>query len=114
MKIYLLNNGYMGMVRQWQELLHGGRYAESYMDSLPNFKKLAESFGLTGLVASKPGELDKVIEEMIETEGPVIADIQVDPDENCFPMIPAGSPHYDMLLGPSREAEVNEDGLAMV
>ncbi len=113
-KIFLLNNRYMGMVRQWQELLHGGRYAESYMDSLPDFVKLAESFGVTGLIASKPGELDKVIEEMIETDGPVIADIQVDPDENCFPMIPAGSAHYDMLLGPNGEAEVNEDGLAMV
>ena len=84
------------------------------MDSLPNFVKLAESFGLTGLVANKPGELDKVIEEMIVTEGPVIADIRVDPDENVFPMIPAGSPHYDMLLGPGGEAEVNEDGLASV
>ena len=113
-KIFLLNNRYMGMVRQWQELLHGGRYAESYMDSLPDFVKLAESFGVTGLTASKPGELDGVIEEMMSIDGPVLADIQVDPDENCFPMIPSGSAHYDMLLGPNGEAEVSEDGLALV
>ena len=118
-KVFLLNNRYMGMVRQWQEILHGGRYAESYMDSLPDFVRLAESFGVTGLRATEPGELDKVIEEMMADPGPVIADIQVDPDENCFPMIPAGSAHYDMLLGPNGDAEVNKDrfnkdGLAMV
>ncbi len=113
-KVYLLNNRYMGMVRQWQEILHGGRYAESYMDSLPDFVRLAESFGVTGLRASEPGELDGVLEEMMADPGPVIADIQVDPDENCFPMIPAGSAHYDMLLGPDGETEVSEDGLAMV
>jgi acetolactate synthase-1/2/3 large subunit len=113
-KVYLLNNRYMGMVRQWQEILHGGRYAESYMDSLPDFVRLAEAFGVTGLRASEPGELDGVIEKMMADPGPVIADIQVDPDENCFPMIPAGSAHYDMLLGPDGDAEVSEDGLAMV
>ena len=113
-KVFLLNNRYMGMVRQWQELLHGGRYAESYMDSLPDFVRLAESFGVTGLRATEPGELDKVVEEMMAVPGPVIADIQVDPDENCFPMIPAGSAHYDMLLGPNGDTEVNEDGLAVV
>ncbi len=113
-KVFLLNNRYMGMVRQWQELLHGGRYAESYMDSLPDFVRLAESFGVTGLRATEPGELDGVIEKMMADPGPVIADIQVDPDENCFPMIPAGSAHYDMLLGPNGDARVNEDGLAMV
>ena len=113
-KVYLLNNRYMGMVRQWQEILHGGRYAESYMDSLPDFVRLAESFGVTGLRASEPGELDGVLEEMMADPGPVLADIQVDPDENCFPMIPAGSAHYDMLLGPDGETEVSEDGLAMV
>ena len=113
-KVYLLNNRYMGMVRQWQEILHGGRYAESYMDSLPDFVRLAEAFGVTGLRASEPGELDGVLEKMMADPGPVIADIQVDPDENCFPMIPAGSPHYDMLLGPDGDTEVSEDGLAMV
>ena len=113
-KVYLLNYRYMGMVRQWQEILHGGRYAESYMDSLPDFVRLAEAFGVTGLRASEPGELDGVIEKMMADPGPVIADIQVDPDENCFPMIPAGSAHYDMLLGPDGDAEVSEDGLAMV
>ncbi len=113
-KVYLLNNRYMGMVRQWQEILHGGRYAESYMDSLPDFVRLAEAFGVTGLRASEPGELDGVLEKMMADPGPVIADIQVDPDENCFPMIPAGSAHYDMMLGPDGDTEVSEDGLAMV
>ncbi|MCE2493439.1 MAG: acetolactate synthase 3 large subunit [Alphaproteobacteria bacterium] len=113
-KVYLLNNRYMGMVRQWQEILHGGRYAESYMDSLPDFVRLAEAFGVTGLRASEPGELDGVLEKMMADPGPVLADIQVDPDENCFPMIPAGSAHYDMLLGPGGDTEVSEDGLAMV
>ncbi len=113
-KVFLLNNRYMGMVRQWQELLHGGRYAESYMASLPDFVRLAESFGVTGLRADRPDELDGVVEEMMADPGPVIADIQVDPDENCFPMIPAGSAHYDMLLGPGGDTEVSEDGLAMV
>ena len=113
-KVYLLNNRYMGMVRQWQEILHGGRYAESYMDSLPDFVRLAEAFGVTGLRASDPGELDGVLEKMMADPGPVLADIQVDPDENCFPMIPAGSAHYDMLLGPGGDTEVSEDGLAMV
>lgn len=113
-KVYLLNNRYMGMVRQWQEILHGGRYAESYMDSLPDFVRLAEAFGVTGLRASEPGELDGVLEKMMADPGPVVADIQVDPDENCFPMIPAGSAHYDMMLGPDGDTEVSEDGLAMV
>lgn len=113
-KVFLLNNHYMGMVRQWQELLHGGRYAESYMESLPDFVKLAESFGVKGIRAHKPGELDGVIDEMMATDGPVIADVHVDPDENCFPMIPAGSAHYDMLLGPNGDTEVSEEGLAVV
>ena len=99
-KTFLLNNEYMGMVRQWQEFFHGGRYAESYMDSLPDFVKLAESFGATGLRARRPEEVDDVIAAMIETPGPVIADILVDKEENVFPMIPAGAAHYEMKLGP--------------
>ena len=87
-KVFMLNNEYMGMVRQWQEFFHGGRYAESYMDSLPDFVKLAESFGATGLRAQRPEEVDDVIQAMIETPGPVIADILVDKEENVFPMIP--------------------------
>ena len=87
-KLLILNNFYMGMVRQWQELMHGGRYAESYMESLPDFVKLADTFGMTGLRTSKPDELDDVLKEMIAIDGPVIVDIHVDPKENVYPMIP--------------------------
>ena len=115
-KVFIINNQYMGMVRQWQELLHGGRYSESYMDSLPDFSKLAESFGAVGLRATKPGEVDDVIKEMIEIDKAVIADICVVQNENCFPMIPSGSAHNEMLLGPEDEAEqpVSEEGMVLV
>jgi acetolactate synthase-1/2/3 large subunit len=115
-KVFILNNEYMGMVRQWQELLHGGRYSESYMDSLPDFVKLAESFHAVGLRASKPSELDDVIGEMLEVDRPVIADILVDKAENCFPMIPSGAAHYEMLLGPADQAEkpISEEGMVLV
>ena len=98
-KIFILNNQYMGMVRQWQELLHGGRYSESYTAALPDFVKLAESFGAVGLCTDKPSELDDVIKEMISTEQVVIADIGVDQAENCLPMIPSGAAHNEMILG---------------
>ena len=115
-KTFLLNNEYMGMVRQWQEFFHGGRYAESYMDSLPDFVKLAESFGATGLRAKRPEDVDDVIQAMIETPGPVIADIQVDKEENVYPMIPAGAAHYEMKLGPEHGEleERSEDGMVLV
>ena len=115
-KIFILNNHYMGMVRQWQELLHGNRLSESYMDSLPDFVKLAESFGATGLRVSKPGEMDDIIKEMIKIKGPVICDVVVDPKENCFPMIPSGSTHDKMLLGPNDklEGEISEEGMVLV
>ena len=115
-KVFILNNEYMGMVRQWQELLHGGRYSESYMDSLPDFVKLAESFQAVGLRAEKPDQLDDVIAEMIEVDRPVIADILVDKAENCFPMIPSGAAHYEMLLGPDDQAEkpISEEGMVLV
>ncbi len=115
-KVFILNNEYMGMVRQWQELLYGGRYAESYMDSLPDFVKLAEAFQAVGLRATKPGEVDDVIREMIETDRAVIADIRVDKLENCFPMIPSGAAHNEMLLGPGDEAEApaSEEGMVLV
>lgn len=110
-KIFIINNQYMGMVRQWQELLHGGRYSESYMDSLPDFVKLAEAFGGVGLRAERPDQLDDVIKEMIAVDRPVIADIRVDQTENCFPMIPAGAPHNEILLGPGQKAsEAVDDG----
>ena len=112
-KVFLLNNEYMGMVRQWQELLHGGRYAESYM---PDFVKLAESFGAVGLRAEKPGDVDGLIKEMLAIDKAVIADVKVDKLENCFPMIPAGSAHNKMLLGPEDKAEkpVTEDSMVLV
>ena len=115
-KLFILNNQWMGMVRQWQELLHGERYSESYVDSLPDFVKLAESFGAVGLRAERPDEVDDKIMEMIETPKPVIFDCRVDQTENCFPMIPSGAAHYDMLLGPDDRAEkpVSEEGMVLV
>ena len=97
-KVFILNNKYLGMVRQWQEFFHGGRYSESYTDSLPDFVKLAESYGIKGLRATKPEQLKKVIDEMISYNGPVIADICVDEKENVFPMIPSGAGHNEMKL----------------
>jgi acetolactate synthase-1/2/3 large subunit len=97
-KIFILNNEYMGMVRQWQELLHGGRYSHSYSEALPDFVKLAEAFGAKGIRCSDPALLDAAIEEMINYDGPVIFDCLVDKVENCFPMIPSGKAHNDMLL----------------
>ncbi|MCK8786499.1 acetolactate synthase 3 large subunit [Roseomonas sp. NAR14] len=98
-KVFILNNQYMGMVRQWQELLHGSRYSESYSEALPDFVRLAEAFHGTGLRATCVEELDGVIRRMLETPGPVIADICVDQKENCFPMIPSGAAHNEMILG---------------
>ena len=115
-KLFIINNECMGMVRQWQELQHGGRYSESYSAALPDFVKLAESFGAVGLRATRPDELDDVIKTMIETDNLVVADIVVDPKENCFPMIPSGAAHNEILLGPEDEAEkpVSEDGMVLV
>ena len=116
-KVFILNNEYMGMVRQWQELLHGGRYSESYSAALPDFVKLAESFHATGLRARTIDDLDRVIAEMIATDRAVIADICVDPRENCFPMIPSGAAHNEMILGPEHEDEargITDEGLVLV
>ena len=115
-KIFILNNQYMGMVRQWQELLYGGRYAESYTAALPDFVKLAESFHAVGLRAEKPDEVDGVILEMLATDRPVIVDVVVDQMENCFPMIPSGAAHHEMLLGPDDKAKapVSEEGMVLV
>ena len=104
-KIFILNNEYMGMVRQWQELLHGGRYSESYTDSLPDFVKLAESYKAVGLRAKTTDELDDVIKQMIETKETVIADIWVTKEENCFPMIQSGSAHNEMLLSKDQKQD---------
>lgn len=98
-KIFILNNRYMGMVRQWQELLHGGRYSHSYSEALPDFVKLAEAYGAVGMRCEKPGDLDAAIAEMINVKRPVIFDCIVDQQENCFPMIPSGRAHNEMILG---------------
>jgi len=113
-KIFILNNEYMGMVRQWQELLHGGRYSESYMNSLPDFVKLAEAFGAVGLRVSDPTKVDDTIREMVDIKRPVIVDCLVDRNENCFPMVPSGAAHNEMLLGPEDQANVSEAGAALV
>ncbi len=98
-KIFILNNEYMGMVRQWQELLHGGRYSHSYAEALPDFVKLAEAFHAAGLRVDKPDELDDVILQMIDTPKPVIVDCRVSKLANCFPMIPSGETHNNMIFG---------------
>ena len=116
-KIFILNNRYMGMVRQWQELLHGSRYSESYSDALPDFVKLADAFGATGLRAASVDELDGVIERMLAHPGPVIADIAVDETENVFPMIPSGAAHNEMILGRETQdqtAGITDEGLMLV
>ena len=115
-KIFILNNEYMGMVRQWQELLHDKNYSESYTAALPDFVKLAEAYGCVGIRAEKPEELDDKIIEMINTDRPVIFDCMVDKQENCFPMIPSGKPHNQMLLGPKdkKEKKITGKGKTLV
>jgi acetolactate synthase-1/2/3 large subunit len=116
-KIFVINNQYMGMVRQWQELLHGGRYSHSYTEALPDFVKLAEAYHAHGIRCEHPGELDDKIREMIEVNKPVIFDCVVDPAENCFPMIPSGRAHNEMLLGDATtrvEDAVTEKGKMLV
>ena len=114
-KTFIINNEWMGMVRQWQELIHGGRYSESYSDALPDFTALAEAFGMKGLRAETVDDLDGVIDEMLREPGPVVADIRVAKEENCFPMIPSGAAHNEMLLGPKdKAATVSGEGMALV
>ena len=115
-KAFIVNNQYMGMVRQWQELMHGARYSESYTAALPDFVKLAEAFGAKGMRATQPDEVDDVIKAMLAHDGAVIADIAVDPMENCFPMIPSGAAHNEILLGPADKATtpVSEEGMVLV
>jgi acetolactate synthase-1/2/3 large subunit len=116
-KVFILNNQYMGMVRQWQELLHGSRYSETYSAALPDFVKLADAFHATGMRAQSVDQLDDVINAMLDCPTAVIADIAVDQAENCFPMIPSGAAHNEMLLGPEHEASgagITDAGLALV
>ena len=118
-KIFVLNNQYMGMVRQWQQLLHGNRYSESYTASLPDFVKLADAYGATGLRCEKPYDLDGVIDAMIAAKGPVIVDCRVANLANCFPMIPSGKAHNEMIMGEDVSDEVvgsaiSKEGKALV
>ena len=111
-KVFIINNEWMGMVRQWQELIHGGRYSESYSASLPDFVKLADCFGMKGISVARAGDLDGAIDEMLATKGAVLMDVRVAKEENCFPMIPSGAPHNQMLLGPNDKtgSSVSEEG----
>jgi acetolactate synthase-1/2/3 large subunit len=118
-KIFILNNEYMGMVRQWQELLHGGRYSHSYSEALPDFVKLAEAYQAVGIRCEKPGELDDAILEMISVKRPVIFDCRVEKHANCFPMIPSGEAHNHMLLADEMdetdiEAAISDEGKMLV
>ncbi len=116
-KIFIINNQYMGMVRQWQELLHGGRYSHSYTEALPDFVKLAEAYRCVGMRCEKPADLDGAIKEMIKIKKPVIFDCVVDQNENCFPMIPSGRAHNEMILGDAGvdpETAITEEGKMLV
>ncbi len=113
-KVFILNNEWMGMVRQWQELLHGERYSHSYSDSLPDFVKLAEALGGHGIRCDNPVELDDKIREMIDHPGPVLFDCCVEKAENCLPMIPSGAAHNEMILGEIRGDEIDDAGKQLV
>ncbi|WP_298975994.1 acetolactate synthase 3 large subunit [uncultured Roseobacter sp.] len=114
-KQFILNNERLGMVRQWQELLHGERYSQSWSEALPDFVKLAEAFGAKGILCSDPADLDDAIMEMINYDGPVIFDCLVEKHENCFPMIPSGKAHNEMLLGEAQtQGVIKADGAVMV
>jgi acetolactate synthase I/II/III large subunit len=115
-KVFILNNEYLGMVRQWQELLHGGRYSHSYSEALPDFVKLAESFGAHGIRCSDPADLDAAIAEMLDAPKTVVFDCRIDKTENCLPMIPSGKAHNEMILPDDAdlEAEIDAAGKALV
>ena len=114
-KQFILNNERLGMVRQWQELLHGERYSQSWSESLPDFVKLAEAFGAKGIICSDPDDLDDAIMEMLEYDGPVIFDCLVEKHENCFPMIPSGKAHNDMMLaGVDTQGVIDAKGSVLV
>ena len=114
-KQFILNNERLGMVRQWQELLHGERYSHSWSDALPDFVKLADAFGAKGIMVSDPADLDDAIMEMLSYDGPVLFDCLVEKHENCFPMIPSGEPHNKMLLGEATtEDAIGSSGAVLV
>ncbi len=114
-KVFILNNEYLGMVRQWQEIFHGARYSESYCDSLPDFCELASSFGIKGMRIKNPEELAVSIKEMLEYDGPVIVDVCVEKLENVYPMIPAGSAHNEMKFSDEdNKPTQTKEGMALV
>jgi acetolactate synthase-1/2/3 large subunit len=114
-KQFILNNERLGMVRQWQQLLHGERYSQSWSEALPDFVMLAQAFGIKGIQCSDPADLDDAIMEMIDHPGPVVFDCLVEKHENCFPMIPSGKPHNEMLLGEaSTEGAIGASGAVLV
>jgi acetolactate synthase-1/2/3 large subunit len=114
-KLVILNNGYMGMVRQWQELFHGERYSSSYFDSIPDFVTLASAFGIKGMRVIKADELDGAITEMLNHKGPVVMDLVVTAEENVYPMIPAGAAHNEIVMGPGKALELNEEeGMVLI
>ncbi|MEI4234404.1 acetolactate synthase 3 large subunit [Roseovarius sp. D22-M7] len=113
-KQFILNNERLGMVRQWQELLHGERYSSSWSEALPDFVKLAEAFGAKGILCEDPADLDEAIMEMLAHDGPVIFDCLVEKHENCFPMIPSGEPHNKMLLGEASTKDAIKEGGAVL
>ena len=115
-KQFILNNERLGMVRQWQELLHGERYSHSWSEALPDFVKLAEAFGAKGIHCDDPADLDDAIMEMIDYDGPVVFDCLVEKHENCFPMIPSGKPHNEMILGENADTKnaIREGGAVLV
>ena len=114
-KVFIVNNEYMGMVRQWQELNHGSRYSESYSDSLPDFVKLAEAYGWTGIRIETEDQLDAGIAQMLASDGPVLVDCRVAKLANCFPMIASGAAHTEMMLeGGDCKAAADEDAQALV
>ena len=113
--LFILNNQYMGMVRQWQQLLHGNRMSESYTEALPDFAKLAEAYGGHGMRCEKPADLDAMITEMIEIDKPVLFDCRVANLANCFPMIPSGKAHNEMLLvEASTDGAIGDSGAVLV
>ncbi len=114
-KQFILNNERLGMVRQWQELLHGERYSQSWSEALPDFVKLAEAFGAKGIQCANPDDLDDAIMEMLDHDGPVVFDCLVEKHENCFPMIPSGKAHNEMLLANARlQGEITATGAVLV
>ncbi|MFN3525775.1 MAG: thiamine pyrophosphate-dependent enzyme, partial [Paracoccus sp. (in: a-proteobacteria)] len=114
-KQFIMNNERLGMVRQWQQLLHGERYSQSWSDSLPDFVKLAEAFGCAGAQVRDPKDLDAAIQQMLDYDGPFILDVLVEKHENCFPMIPSGKPHNEMLLGEAEtQGVIESEGAVLV